>query len=301
MNSPAKIIARDDLVDQIIENTLKGRSTWLVAPEGMGKTTLIHEAKDELEDKHNRQVIHCDESTRFKPLVLDIAHQLHSLGILVIEKFGEDICEIPWDKLQPKLSRPAVTEIAPAVIESMEGHDIILILDELEGITPTYLKHYRKFFETASVIAASSSFSNAQVQKLKGMATILNVPAFTQEQAEELSEFLFNAHSINTGNEPMLKRHLLSAANGNPQKVHQLYDQISKERYVTQDQIRAFSNQAGKRFLNMGLLLLCLVTLPLMAKVLARGAGDRDGFVAFGMMSAGILVLRILIFRHSRD
>ena len=71
------IIPRDELLDPMVKNALKGRHNWVIAPGGYGKSQLVQEAVDELEDRHGKEVICCDESSQFKPLMLEIGRALH--------------------------------------------------------------------------------------------------------------------------------------------------------------------------------------------------------------------------------
>jgi hypothetical protein len=301
MRSSVKIIPRDELVDGVVKRVLKSQHVWLSSPAGYGKTTIIQEAVDELADRYDHAVIFCQESTQFKPLLLDIAEQLHSQGLLVWEQLGAAVNETSWAKVFAKLDRVSVVEVAPIVAQSLAGKNIILVLDHLEGVRASYLKHYARFFEVATVIAASDSFQNVSLKKLRPLAQIMEVPAFTPAQAEELSDFLFEHYGINASDEESFKRQVVRAANGAPAKLVQLYEDAATEGFIKMDYIRQLRSQAGREFTNVGWLLLLLLALPMVGRVVAVGSGDRDGFIAFGVLSAFAFVMRYLVYRGSRQ
>lgn len=301
MKRPSKIVPRDDLVDEVVKRVLKDQSVWLSASDGFGKSTIIQEVVDELEDRHDRLVIFCQESTQFKPLLLDIAEQLHEHGLFAWDQLGEDAGDMEWPKVFAKLDRVSVVEVAPVVIQSVEGNDIILVLDHLETVRATYQKFFARLFEVATVVSASDGFSNAQIKKLRSYARAVEVPKFTAEQAEELSDFLFQSYGINTVNEDSFKQHLLRAADGIPKKIRQLYeDAVSEGGLLGMDYIRGLRAQAGREYMNMGWLLLVLLAMPMVARIIAVGSGDRDAFIAFGILSAFGFVMRYLVYKGSR-
>ena len=297
---PRKLIPRDDLLDIIIKQIRKGRHIWLNAPEGFGKTTLLREASDEFEDSHQRTVIFCQESCQFKPLMLEIAEQLHSQQRFTWDKIGDTINEMSWAKLHAKLNRPPVLEITPVVMQNLEGGKIILILDHLERANPSFKKYYAQLFEITTVIAASNGFSNNEIKNLRPLTRVVDVPKLTQDQATELSDFLYEDHRINATDEKMFKRHTLLAADGIISKLVRLYEDASLEKHISADYIRNLRTQAGREYINMGLMLLLLVTMPMIARIMAVGSGDRDAYIAFGMMSAFAFVMRQLISRENR-
>lgn len=297
---PKMIIPRDELLDEGIKNILKGRSSWYVGHEGLGKSTIIQEAVDELEDGFGREVIVCEQSSQFKPLMMDIAKQLHERHFFNWDKIP-DAEELNWDKLHAKLYRPPVVEVAPVVLQCLEGKDIILVLDHLERVGPTYQQFYAKLFEVCTVIAASSNFQNPQVKKLRSYARVIEVPKFTEEQAVQLSDFLFEHHKINAHDEDNFKLHILRAADGIPSKLVQLYEDASTEKYIEEDYIRRLRSKAGREYTNMGWLLLVIITLPMAAKIIAVGSGDKDGFIAFGVLGSFSLIMRFLILKGSRN
>lgn len=303
MRTPTKIVPRDELVDELVKRVLKNQHVWLSAPAGYGKTTIIQEAVEELEDRHDRKVIFCQESTQFKPLLLDIAENLHAQGLLVWDKLGDAVAvnETSWPKVFAKLDRLSVVEVAPVVAQNLAGNNFVLVLDHLEGVRASYLKHYVQFFEVATVIAASDGLQNPQLKKLRSFARVVEVPAFTPAQAEELSDFLFQTYHINACDEESFKRHLLRAANGVPAKLVQLYEDAAAEGYIEMNYIRQLRSQAGREYTNAGWLLLLLLALPMVARIIAVGSGDRDAFIAFGVLSAFAFLMRYFVYRGSRD
>ena len=186
------------------------------------------------------------------------------------------------------------------MIENLEGHGIILVLDHLEGARASYLKFYRQFFQVATVIAASDNFSKPDIKKLRSYARVVVVPTFTPDQAEELSDFLFQSYNINTVNEESFKRHLLRATGSVPLKIRQLYEDAATEDFIKMDYIRMLRSQAGREYTNTGWLFLVLLALPMVARIVAVGSGDRDAFIAFGILSAFGLVMRYLIYKGAR-
>jgi len=302
MRRPSKIVPRDEIVDEVVKRVLRDQSVWLSAPEGYGKTTIIQEAVEELEDRHDRMVIFCQDSTHFKPLLLDIAEQLHAHGLFIWDQPGDEVEEMTWAKVHAKLDRVSVVKVAPAVVQSLEGNDIILVLDHLEGVRVTYLKHFARFFEIATIIAASDGFKKIELNKLRSYARVIDVLKFIPDQAEELSDFLFESYGINTVNESSFKQHLLRAADGIPLKVRQLYEDAASEGgFIGMDYIRQLRAQAGREYTNMGWLLLVLLALPMVARIIAIGSGDRDSFVAFGVLTAFSFVMRFLVYRGARS
>lgn len=300
MPTPVKLIPRDELVDDVVKRVLKGQHAWLDAPEGHGKTTIIQEVVDELQDEHDRNVIFCEESTRFKQLILDIAQQLHAQQLFAWEHIGEAVHEMSWAKLHSRLHRRAVLEVAPAVLKSLEGHDFILVLDHLEGASPAYQKYYALLFEAATVIAASNNIRNPQIKKLRSYARTIEVPKLTPAQGAELSDFLYEVHRINACDEETFKQHLLRAADGIPLKLVRLYEDAATEDFISMDYIRQLRSQAGREYVSMVWLLLMLITLPMAARIMALGSGDRDAYVAFGVMAGFGVFMRYLVYQGNR-
>jgi hypothetical protein len=317
MKPPSLIIPRDDLIDEILEHVLKGRHVWLVAPEGYGKTTLLQEAVDELEDAHSKEVIFCTESTQLKPLMLDIAQQLHHNHLFSWEELKG--VEISWTRLHTKLDRIGIVGIVPIVLHNLErlsshqsmnggktnlekmrgdqisehfdNHHIILVLDALERIGPSSYQHYAKLFDVCTIITASRNFRNPQVKKLHAYARVIEVPKLTAEQANTLSDFLFDFHKIHAYDEEMVKQHIVRASDGIPLKLKKLYEDAETEKVIDNEYIRKLKSKTDKAFVSMGWLLLVMIAVPMALRIVAVGSGDRDGFIAFGVLSAFSVVM----------
>ncbi len=72
------------------------------------------------------------------------------------------------------------------------------------------------------------------------------------------------------------------------------------ERVVTAEYTQRLQREGPKRFVNMGWLLLVLLSMLVAGRYVAMGAGDRDMYVIAGILASLGLVFRVFVFRGMR-
>lgn len=291
------VVARDGLVRTLAADLRAGRSVMLEGPEGSGKTFLLQELEHELTIS-GISCAYAATGSSFKPLVIRMAEALHGLGRLSID--GIDV-DGDWDGVAGRLARPAVDKITPSVVASLVASDLVLLLDDFDKPWPRYAAYLKQVFEgTTTVVACTSAHTPRLEPYRRYFGRVLQVPPLTRKEARSLAEQLYEACEVNSPDPQAFLRKAVVLADGSPLALRQILQDAGCEKVVTPEYTQRLEREGPKRFVNMGWLLLVLLSLLVAGRYVALGAGDRDMYVIAGILASLGLVFRVFVFRGMR-
>ena len=95
-------------------------------------------------------------------------------------------------------------------------------------------------------------------------------------------------------------RHIAQDSGGVPAAIRGMLEAASSENEITPAKVRAFSHEAGIRYLDMSPVLMLVVVGFMVMKYVSRGVGEIEMYVMAGVSTALFMAIRFFMYRMSR-
>lgn len=284
------MVGRTAELQRVLELVAKKRHALIIGDVGLGKSTLLQQVQNRL-----LAALYVEHLTPPKAALLSILKQLKELKRLKIA--GLDAEYLDWKEIVKKISRLTVGDLTDVLVENLRGKDYVLLIDELERLTPTGVPIVERLLEVCTVVGATRSLTSGR-EKLWWQFQQVELPPLNREDAKTLLWQLVDASKVK--DVALFETKVLSAANGNPLAIKQMAEQVANEPEVTQQVIRQLSSSAGVRYVDLTFCLLIIGAVVVAARFISLGLNDQDLYIIAGVGSALFLVVRYGVFRLLR-
>jgi hypothetical protein len=309
-------VGRQDILDLLRENVVKGRHTLLVGPVGIGKSHILRHLATEMtldasfaklresgpptatgfalsgrRSIVGRRALYLEHISPLKPALMELARKLHADGNLDVE--GIEARYMEWEDVRKKLASLRVHQLANLVATAMKDQAYVLLLDHLERVTPTMLPHLESLMHVALVIGATDE-RKAATRRLWWSFEHIEVPPLPREQARQLLWQVADRSKIE--HPQLFETQVLQQARGNPLAIVTMAGK-ARTAALSVGEIRDLQHGAGTRYVSLTPLLLLLGALIVAARFVALGLNDRDLYVLAGLGYAFFFLLRYFIYR----
>ena len=282
------LIGRKEELKRIRENVAKGRHTLLEGRIGIGKSHLLRYLEKSL-----KRAVYVERIYPLKAALLDILKHLHQHGRLKSPPDGGR----DWETLSRKFTRLHVKSLAEFVVKQMKGRRYILLLDQLEAVTPAITATLNQLLSSALVIGAASKLKEAH-RKVWWAFDLIELPPLTREESLELLYQIIGGEPVE--NREMFENKVLTQADGNPHAVVEMARQAGAEERVTPQFIRGLRHPAGVKYLDITPLLLLVGTCVVAARFFAMGIDNTDLYILAGIGGAFFIFFRYFIYKGMR-
>ena len=285
-----RLIGREAKLMQARKHLVHHRHTLIVGPVGIGKSALLHAAVEGCE-----RVVALDQITPFRPALLDLFKQLHAQGRLTLPDV--DTAYLDWDELTPHVSHlnsvEAVDLLAPLLA------DTVLLIDDLDGITPTIARLLEPLVETALILGAVTTLdASPELTRWRLHFQLLPLAPLTPEASRELLWASADREALPDAD--VFEQHVLHMADGNPLAIRELCRQARRTPLRDPADIRHLTHEAGIRDVDLTPLLLIVGACAVAIRFLALGLNDIDTYILAGILGAFLLVSRYMFYRSLR-
>jgi hypothetical protein len=284
------LIGRDAELRALEANVRRRRHTLLVGPVGIGKSQLLRALHARVPG-----AIYLDTLRPIRLALLTLCQALHGRQVLVLP--GGAAAPAAWADCARALARLSVRELTDALVASLHDHGMVLILDQLEGVTPSMVGLYERLGAEALVLGATSRLTPS-CHKLWWAFEPLEVPPLEREAVRQLLWAL--APRAHIADPDMFEAKVMEQASGNPLAVVELVKQVAGTRTVSRQAIRDLHHGAGVRYFDLTPVVLLAGAGLIAARFVALGLEDRDLYIIAGSLGALFVVARSLLFRGSR-
>ena len=281
------LIGRDAERTRLATNVAKGRHTLLVGPIGIGKSQLLRAVARTLP-----QALVLDNIRPLRTSLLGLCETLHAQGQLVLP--GTTDPSPDWPACARRLTRLTVRELADVVFASLHDREHVLVLDQLEGTTPSVLPTQERLLAETVILGATSQLKPG-LQKFWWAFDVIELPPLSREETRQLLWTLADREQVT--DPAMFEAKILAQANGNPYAVVELVKQVAGEGPVSRQAIRDLHHGAGVRYLDLTPAVLLVGAGIIIARFVALGLDDRDLYILAGSLGALFVVVRYLLFR----
>ena len=279
------LIGRAADLQRLRDNAARGRHTLLVGKVGLGKSHLLRVLTRELP-----RSIYLDQVRPLRVSLLDLCQALHARGHLALT-------DAPWPDALKKLQRLNIRELTDVVAQSLHDRGYVLILDQLEGLTPTTAPTMERLLAEALVLGATSQLKPT-LQKVWWAFDRIDLAPLTRDEARELLWALADPEQI--ADRAMFEAKVLAQADGNPYALVEMVRQVAGVRQVGLQAIRDLHHGAGVRYLDITPVLLLLGAVIVATRFVALGLNDPDLYIIAGSLGALFFVARYFLYRGLR-
>jgi energy-coupling factor transporter ATP-binding protein EcfA2 len=271
-------------------NVATRRHSLLVGPIGCGKTHLLRVVAETLPD-----ALYVDAVRPFRVTLLTLCQALHARQALRMEDGPPT--SLPWPDCAKRLGRLNIRELTDIVVASLTDRAWVLVLDQLEGVTPSMGPSLERLLGTACVLGATRALKPG-MEKLWWAFDRIELAPLTREETRELLWAVADRDKL--ADPAMFEAKVLSQANGNPYAVVELVKQVAGEGTVSRQAIRDLHHAAGIRYLDLTPALLLVGAGLVATRFVALGLDDVDLYILAGSLGAVFLVARYWLFRGPR-
>jgi len=163
-------------------------------------------------------------------------------------------------------------------------------------LTPTQQAFWLTIFDHAQVVTCASE-RKAGLRKLWWKMKVIEVPALPLDVAKEIVREYITQRGMMIESPELYVGHVVKQAGGNPQAIHDMVDESSKERLVDKRQIREMRHQAGVRYVDFTPAMIVVGAMVVATRYVALGIGDRSLYVMAGIGAALFLSIRFFMFK----
>ncbi len=284
------LIGRTKELAQLREYMDLRQHVLLVGPVGIGKSALLREP---IEGLLLVVVVHTLQP--LKPAVISLAQQLHAQGKLTLPDIDSQYLD--WIEIQPQLSHFSAHQLIEQLMPLCQG--MTLIVDELDGISSSLARSLEPLFETLLVIGAITTVDlTPELQRFFFHFRLISLEPLSPEESRKLLWSQLDCSKIQ--NPEAFEKHVLETTGGNPLAVRELAHQFYQIGMKTPHSLQDFHHEAGINYFDLTPMLLLLGAFAIIARFLALGLNDIEGYILAGSLGALFLTSRYFLYRTLR-
>lgn len=288
--SQSILVGRLAELEKLKENIKSKKHTCLIGDIGTGKTHLLKYVT-----KDTRKLIYIENVHPLKTALLEIAFQLHKMGLLAIEGVHAEYLE--WKDLKRKVSRLPIAELLTTILNGLSnGQNFLLVLDHLEGLTPSMAFTLSCLMDKCLVLGATNDLKKSgHLAKIWWRFEHLEIKNLDKEEAKTLLWLYADRQKVQ--DEAMFENKILNYSCGNPLAIVEMAKRTFCEKFTDSQKIRDLRHDAGLRYFDLSPCLLIIGAVIVAARFISLGLNDIDGYILAGSSGAFFIFLRFLIYR----
>jgi energy-coupling factor transporter ATP-binding protein EcfA2 len=281
---PASFVGREEILDTVKRHLLKGQHVCLYGDRGIGKTAVVGEVVRWLRaEKPGLRLIHIADEMTFKNLLVQLARELHGLGLFQHPLIPPDeMATLGWPQISKRTRALTLHELGSAVVTSLRGEGVVLILDSLNKLKPTDQAWMEEIVRNAVCLIATRDKDEKNLKPLLARFELVKVPPLSRAEAYAMMDALLAEHPVPSVDPKHYRKAVWDASKGYPNAIRDLVWKGSLEKYVDKEHIRALAHDAGVKGFSIAPAILVLVAVFSIWRYVARGVGDQDGLIIGG-------------------
>lgn len=289
---PFVLIGREQELEKIKANIAKHQHTALMGAIGTGKSHLLRYATKKL-----KKVIYVEHIQPLKSALISIAKDLHQNGRLKIEGVVAEYLE--WQDLKRKVTRLPIMELLACIVEGIQKQKYILVLDHLEGLTPSMAFTISLLMDKALVLGATNDLKDSgHLSRIWWRFDVIELKSLSKEESLKLLWLYADEKKID--DKVMFENKILTHSAGNPLAIVEMAKKTHDIEFDSTQKIRDLHHDAGVKYFDLTPFLLIIGALVIAARFVALGLNDVDTYILAGSAGALFFFLRFFIYRSMR-
>ena len=299
-----EIVGRDREIETLVKEMKKGRSCLLIGDIGTGKSTILRQAYSQITKETKIKCLYILKSWPLKDMLYFIMEEMHERyhDLLPLPK-EETKGLLPWKSLRKDAYRMKINEMASHISQSLKEKDYIIILDQLDRVTPSSVAVLEMLMDRCCVISATSMIKpNPALKRLYWKFKKITVNNLDRGDALKLIDQIIYDLDIPVEDPKMLKNKLLRASRGNPMMIRDVLESGALDQFVSQSFAREIDQleHAGTKYIDLTPMLLVIGAVAMTIRFVALGIGSKDLYVFAGAGTAFFMVVRFFVYRTMR-
>ncbi|PIQ88711.1 MAG: hypothetical protein COV72_07220 [Candidatus Omnitrophica bacterium CG11_big_fil_rev_8_21_14_0_20_42_13] len=287
------LVGRGVELEKLKENIKNKKHTSLTGDIGTGKTHLLKYAVKDM-----KKVIYVERIHPLKTAVLEIAFCLHKQGKLAIEGVHAEYLE--WRDLKRKVTRLPIAELLSCILDGLFNQNYILVLDHLEGLTPSMAFTISCLMDKCLLLGATNDLKKAgHLSKIWWRFEHIEIKNLDKEDAKVLLWLYADKERIK--DEAMFENKVLTHSCGNPLAIVEMARRTGPEKFDDPQKIRDLRHDAGVRYFDLSPCLLFIGAIIVAVRFISLGLNDTDGYILAGSFGAFFIFLRFFIYKSMRE
>lgn len=290
-------IGREAQTRLILENTNKNRSSLIISEAGVGKSALLEYCSNQIRAK--RSLVQLSRTTPFGSFLKELFSGLHELGLITNSESNIDEVWKEWKK-----KHSLNEDKARALLFMLEkNQDIVLVIDDVNSVTPSNRPWLELIVQTVTVIAAVdlTALSKRGTKRFWKRFDEVKLDRLSKEESSKILELLISKYSIKADDPMIYKRKVLELAQGSPFELTRLVKYHSAESIVKTDELKSYSQSFVERDVKgiaIAPILLIVGAFVIAGRYIARAQGDLDLYVLSGI-GIGVMLVFGPFLRHA--
>ena len=327
------LIGRDDLVAEVVREIKKGKHVVLTGSVGIGKSAVLEAALKIIEPRQsewrqfdqvteagdldgdgsplpdtpsgNGMVLVYLSDHQAKGQFVQMARRLMETGILKPSSIdlAKQLDRLPpgdieWASIRRQVNRMSIRDLSGAIISAIYAYQgkVLIAVDDMTQLTPTQQAFWLAIFDHAQVVTCASQ-RKAGLRKLWWKMKEIGISPLPLDVAKSIVREYIARRGMMIESPELYVGHVVKQAGGNPQAIHDMVDESSKERLVDKRRIREMRHQAGVRYVDFTPVMIVVGAMVVATRYVALGIGDRSLYVMAGIGAALFLSIRFFMFK----
>jgi hypothetical protein len=209
----------------------------------------------------------------------------------------DEIADLEWRQISKRTRALTLHELGSAVVTSLRGEGVLLILDSVNRVKPTDQAWLEEIVKNAVCLLSTRDKDEKNLKPLLARFELIEVPPLSRRETQALIDALTAEHPVPSVDPKHYGRAVYDASRGYPNAIKDLIWKGSLEKYVDKDHIRSLAHDAGVRGFSIAPLILILMAAFAVWRYVGRGVGDQDGLIIGGIGSAVFGVIWLFLRR----
>jgi hypothetical protein len=300
---------REEELRRVLNNLREGRHTLITGRFGIGKSTLMNEARLLLTGEKHRVDFHSRAPALGRDSVLtvtspaplgeclrELAGGLYRNGDLHLEAGGE---RADWGAVKKEFTRLGVRTMESEVLKGLAGggKKYVLFIANLDRISLSSMRFFQSLVRIT--IVCGSAIETKDLEPFKGFWASFDrvqLERLPDGVARQLVSHLMSLSSLHAEDTAMCRNEILNSADGNPFHIKNLVYRAATQKSLGKQEIRAFREVEEGPYFNMGPLYMIGAGVLTAVKFFSAGTEKREHYIYYSAIGF-ILYLTFRVFR----
>jgi hypothetical protein len=276
------IIGRSQEIERVSILADKGINTIILGDIGTGKTEIINQFTTE------KKILRIDDLT-------DLKNTLINALLFLFNNDKEAVFNLMFPKLelkdaQVKLTKHSAIALANQLVSLTEKHEYIIVIDNVDRITPRYIKILEILKDHFTIITTARE---VPINKSSFLWNFERLRLENLKRADSLELIHRLSYDLEVEDPVLFRNHIQEQSNGNPRVIYELIERYRKEAFITNDVVRNVRHYGSMREYDMSIFIVVGLGTLAVLRYLAIETGDTS-LKFFG----GAALIFLLVFRN---
>src|SRR5690606_2906170 len=285
---PSFIVGRNEQVGRLNVLAEKGINTIIIGGIGTGKSELLNQIATD------KKVLKIDDLTDFKNTLINALMYLFNYDKEAV--FNLMFPQYSLDEAKIKLTKHSTISLAKQLIEITEKQEYIILIDNVDRITPRNVKILEVLKDHFTIITTAREIPLNKSSFLWNFET-LKLENLSRSDSLELIHRL--SYDLEVEDMALFRNHIFDQSAGNPRVIYELIERYRKEAFVSNEVVREVRHYGSLQEIDMSIVIVLVLGGLAILRYLAMET-EESSLKVFGGAAMVLLILFRNVFRFSK-